>query len=91
MPCAGREHATILYSSYFSSYTEPSRWKLVSLLEGAIDGTVSGDVFAFRLTSRPTDGEMTVNGDEMTGYINAGSRVAISLRRLDSSSLPRSQ
>ena len=65
---------------------------LMPLLEGPIDGTVSGDVFTFTLTTgRGGNGELTVSGDEMTGHLHAGSRIPIALRRIDSSPPPRPQ
>ena len=37
---------------------------------GNIDGTVAGDVFSFRHTAEGRcTGELTVNGDEMTGQV----------------------
>jgi len=59
--------------------------------EGPIDGALGGDVFSFRLTNGTMEGDMTVSGDEMTGYVTIGSPVPISLRRLDSSAPPRPQ
>jgi hypothetical protein len=61
----------------------------MQLLEGPIDGNVGGDVFTFRLAGRATDGEFTVSGDEMKGYLHIGSRIPLTLRRLDASP-PRS-
>jgi hypothetical protein len=61
------------------------------LLEGPIDGALSGDVFSFRLANGSAEGEMTVSADEMRGFIRTSSRVPISLRRADSSAAPRSQ
>jgi len=56
-----------------------------------VDGTVGGDVFSFRQTNGTLAGEMTVSGDEMTGYVNIGSLAPIFLRRVDSSAPPRPQ
>ena len=63
-------------------------------ISGPIDGTVAGDVFRFKQTGGvelAVNGEMTVSGDEMKGYVNAGNRVAMSLRRIDSSAPPSPQ
>ena len=63
---------------------------------GAIQGTVSGDVFHFRQTSGPfgpLQGDMTVIGDEMSGKIApnpVGSGVD-TLLRVERSAPPRSQ
>jgi hypothetical protein len=56
---------------------------------GRLDGDVHGDVFSFKMTDGGVTGEMTVNGDEMQGYANAGSRTPISLRRVGSTAPPR--
>src|SRR5262245_42812611 len=40
--------------------------------KGPLDGTVSGDVFSFKVTTLTIAGEMTVNGDEMQGYATGG-------------------
>jgi hypothetical protein len=55
---------------------------------GAIEGTVSGDVFKFTQTSGAIvvdRGEMTVNGDEMTGrlYGRLPARTEYTFRRAD--------
>ena len=59
-------------------------------ISGAIEGTVSGDVFRFKQTSGTPwlqESEMTVSGDEMSGRLNAPvfSSVVTTLRRVDSS------
>jgi hypothetical protein len=55
-----------------------------------IDGTVTGDVFRFRQQYSNVEGELTVNGDEMTGQAwLQGTLRPISLRRVDPSSRPR--
>jgi hypothetical protein len=66
-------------------------------LLGPISGTVAGDVFRFRSTRGDVEGELTVSGDEMTGTMSRGGgghgqggARPISLRRVDSSSLPPS-
>ena len=54
-------------------------------VSGAIEGTVSGDVFRFKQTSGTIwikEGEMTVSGDEMSGRLNNS---IATLRRVDSS------
>ena len=66
-------------------------------LAGAIEGNIAGDVLRFKQTSG-TDprvfGEMTVNGDEMTGALETvsyGSRGSNAvLRRVGSSARPTS-
>src|SRR5215470_19526872 len=52
---------------------------------GPIDGSVAGDVFTFTQSNGPVVGEMTVSGDEMTGYMAVGYRIPISFRRVSSS------
>jgi len=60
-------------------------------LTGPLDGFIRGDVFSFALTNATAQGELTVTGDEMTGYMNHhGSKLPISFRRV-SSTLPASQ
>ena len=52
---------------------------------GPVEGTVSGDVFRFRVTSADsvTRGELRVNGDEMSGEISDDFGVSnITLRRV---------
>jgi len=52
---------------------------------GPVEGTVSGDVFRFSVTSADsvTRGELRVNGDEMSGEISDGFGVSsITLRRV---------
>ena len=61
------------------------------LLTGPVEGDIGGDVFTFRMTSGSARGEMTVNGDEMKGYVSMGSQQPISLRRVDSTVPRRSQ
>src|SRR5262245_39160189 len=53
-------------------------------VSGAIEGTVSGDVFRFKQTSGTIwlkESEMTVSGDEMSGRLGSG---VATLRRVDS-------
>ena len=55
-----------------------------------LDGTVAGDVFRFKLSRGDTEGELTVDGDEMSGMMSApylGSRRII-LRRTSAPSQP---
>ena len=60
-------------------------------LSGPIEGTIAGDVFRFKDTRGNVEGEMTVNGDEMTGLTSTSfGRRPLSLRRADSSSRPGS-
>jgi hypothetical protein len=45
---------------------------MVGNIAGEIEGNVAGDVFRFRQTSGTLaglEGEMTVSGDEMSGYV----------------------
>jgi len=51
--------------------------------EGALEGTVSGDVFKFVDARRTLTGELTVSGDEMHGVIG---RYRADVRRVESSS-----
>jgi hypothetical protein len=53
---------------------------------GPISGTVTGDVFRFQSTRRIVVGELTVNGDEMSGTVSIGGTRPITLRRVDPSS-----
>ena len=56
---------------------------------GPVEGAVAGDVFTFKESNGPLEGELTVSGDEMTGRVSTtfGSR-PISLRRVQSPSRP---
>jgi len=58
---------------------------------GPLVGAIRGDVFSFQMTNGGVSGEMTVDGDEMQGYANAGSRTPMSLRRVSSTAPPRPQ
>ena len=63
---------------------------------GAIEGSVSGDVFRFRQTSGtygPWEGELTVSGDEMRGYIlsSSSNQYSAVLQRTSSSPRPSQQ
>jgi len=51
--------------------------------EGALEGTVSGDVFKFVDARRTLTGELTISGDEMHGVIG---RYRADVRRVESSS-----
>ncbi len=56
-----------------------------------IAGTVTGDVFRAIGTNVVYEGELTVSGDEMNGYVrSSGGRVVTSLRRVNASA-PSSQ
>ena len=59
-----------------------------SNVSGPIEGTVSGDVFRYRLVRGSSDIELTVSGDEMNGQT---SDRRFSLRRVNSSSPTGSQ
>jgi len=58
-----------------------------SSVSGPLEGTVTGDVFRYRLVRGSSDIELTVSGDEMNGQ-TSGRR--LSLRRVDPSSPPAS-
>jgi len=49
--------------------------------EGRVDGTVAGDVFAFREANGHISGHLTVNGDEMSGEIVEQVAYYVVLRR----------
>jgi hypothetical protein len=57
---------------------------------GSLEGTVSGDVFRFRNWRGSVEGELTVSGDEMNGLVSLVGQRALTLRRVDPSSLPAS-
>ena len=57
-----------------------SAGQFIGAINGAIEGTVSGDTFRFR-AERGGSGELHVNGDEMTGSGSAPVQVTIQLRR----------
>ena len=61
-----------------------------SSLDGPISGTVAGDVFRFKSTRGIAEGELTVNGDEMSGTVSIFGTRPLSLRRVNSSSSPAS-
>jgi len=64
----------------------------VGIRSGPIEGSVAGDVFTFRRPDGSLSGEMSVSGDEMSGNVNVGSsRLPMSFKRVDSSSLPSSR
>jgi len=50
---------------------------------GSIEGTVAGDVLEFRETSGAIRGQLTVNGDEMTGEVVEKVTYRVMLRRLN--------
>src|SRR5262245_3544803 len=51
---------------------------------GPIEGTVTGDVFSFSQTNGVIVGEMTVDGDEMRGYVRGSAQFPMSFRRFAS-------
>ena len=53
---------------------------------GPISGTVTGDVFRFKGTRGIVAGELTVNGEEMSGTVQIGGTRPLTLRRVDPSS-----
>ncbi len=56
---------------------------------GPIEGTVAGDVFRFKQANAPITGQMTVNGDEMSGAGSAAcGNFQLTLRRVNASSSP---
>jgi hypothetical protein len=60
-------------------------------LSGPVVGTVAGDVFRFRNARGTVEGELTVNGEEMSGPTSTSlGRYPTYLRRLTTSSLPAS-
>jgi hypothetical protein len=59
---------------------------LLREVPGPVEGTVSGARFELRRTDGPFRGDLTVNGDEMTGPAHTGFGPGqIMLRRLDAS------
>jgi hypothetical protein len=57
---------------------------------GPISGTVAADVFRFKGNRGIVAGELTVNGEEMSGTVQIGVTYQLTLRRVDSSSAPGS-
>jgi hypothetical protein len=57
---------------------------------GPISGTMAGDVFRFKSTRGIIAGELTVNGEEMSGTVQVGGTRPLTLRRVDPSSQPAS-
>jgi hypothetical protein len=58
---------------------------------GPVEGSVTGDLFKFRSGRGGLQGELTVNGDEMTGMASSlAGPVSLSFRRVDPSSPPAS-
>ena len=55
-------------------------------LDGPISGTVAGDVFRFKSTRGIAEGELTVNGDEMSGTVSIFGSRPLTLRRVEASS-----
>src|SRR5262249_42380346 len=56
-----------------------------------VEGTVAGDVFSFKQTNGVIDGEMTVSGDDMSGYLRGNAQYPMSFRRVSSSPRATSQ
>jgi len=50
---------------------------------GPIEGTVAGDVFAFKETNGHIKGHLTVSGDEMTGELMENVTYSVVLRRIN--------
>jgi hypothetical protein len=61
-----------------------------SSLDGPISGTGAGDVFHLRSTRGIAEGELTVNGDEMSGTVSIFGTRPLTLRRVTPSSPPAS-
>jgi hypothetical protein len=59
-------------------------------LTGPLDGTIRGDVFSFALRNTSVQGELTVKGDEMNGFVGLRGKQIASLRRVSSSPRPAS-
>ena len=59
-----------------------------TIASGPLEGEVAGDVFRFKVGRGGLFGELTVNGDEMTGPIGSERQLSIDLRRIDSSAGP---
>jgi hypothetical protein len=55
---------------------------------GPLEGTVAGDVFRFRQRDGNLEGELTINGDMMSGRMSLGGSYPISFQRVDPSSPP---
>jgi hypothetical protein len=57
----------------------------------SVSGTVTGDVLRFKDARGSLEGELTVNGDEMSGRVSSSlGNSSVSLRRIDPSSPPGS-
>jgi hypothetical protein len=62
-------------------------WGFHQSLGGPLERAVQGDVFTFTLTSgNAAQGQATVNGDEMKGYLAVSGTQPLYLRRTSSSS-----
>jgi hypothetical protein len=57
-----------------------------SSLHGPISGTVAGDVFRFASARGIAEGELTVNGEEMSGTVSIFGTRPLTLRRVHPSS-----
>ena len=61
------------------------------IIAGQLEGVLAGDRFSFKQTNAFVAGELTVNGDEMTGGASGGcGQFQITLRRVNASSRPTS-
>src|SRR5262245_15259945 len=60
-----------------------------NLVDGPVEGTVSGDLFTFKQANGVLVGETTVNGDEMRA--NLTGRLQILFQRVNSSAPPSSK
>jgi hypothetical protein len=59
------------------------------IIAGQLEGVLAGDRFSFKQTNAFVAGELTVNGDEMTGGASGGcGRFQLTLRRVNASSRP---
>ena len=68
-------------TGYFRALPPYPPWGMVN---GPIEGKVSGDKFTFQHTNGVLTGETTVNGDEMRINMAASHRIQAILRRVDS-------
>ena len=55
------------------------------LSPGPLEGTVAGDVFRFRQRDGNLEGELTINGDMMSGRMSFGGSYPISFQRVNPS------
>ena len=71
-------------------FTTGSGWQSGGANSGAIDGSMAGDVFRFVAARGGLEGELTVSGDEMNGWISSAYslRSPVSLQRADAAASP---